>query len=272
MITSTANPAIKAIRKLRERKERQATGLFYCEGLRIVGDAFDHKAEFECVLAAPELLQSEFGKSLLQKAVTLNVPIHELSAAVFTWLSQKDHPQGIAAVCKQTWTGLGALDLNPGDLVTALDAVADPGNLGTIMRTLDGVGGKGIILLDQSTDPFDPGAMRASMGSLFNLQISRASLAEFSGWKKQTCVKVTGASGEASVDYHGYPYPDPMVLLMGSERQGLSPEHIRLCDGVVSIPMVGSADSLNLAVATAVVLYEVYNQRRTDGSVRGGTR
>jgi TrmH family RNA methyltransferase len=272
MITSTANLAIKAIRRLRERKERQASGLFYCEGLRIVGDAFDHKADFDCVLAAPELLQSEFGLSLLEKAASRNIPVVELSAGVFTWLSQKDHPQGIAAVCKQSWTELDHLRIEPGKLVTALDSVADPGNLGTIMRTLDGTGGKGVILLDQSTDPYDPGALRASMGSLFNLQITRSSLAEFAGWKKQTGVRVIGTSGASREDYHGYPYPDPMVLLMGSERQGLTPEHIQLCDGMVSIPMVGSADSLNLAVATAVVIYEVFNQRRMEKTVRGGTR
>ncbi len=272
MITSTANPAIKAIRKLRERKERQAGGLFYCEGLRIVGDAFDHNAELDCVLAAPELLQSEFGLSLLEKAASWDIPVLELSADVFTWLSQKDHPQGIAAVCRQSWMELDQLNPQPGELVAALDSVADPGNLGTIMRTLDGIGGKGLILLDQSTDPYDPGAMRASMGSIFNLQVTRASLAEFTDWKNMTQTSVVGTSGAARDDYHGYPYPDPMVLLMGSERQGLTPDHVRVCDGMVSIPMAGSADSLNLAVAAAVVLYEIFNQRRTEKVARGGTR
>lgn len=272
MITSTANPGVKAVRKLRERKERQASGLFYCEGLRIVGDAFDHKAEIESVLAAPELLQSEFGQGLLLEAAKQNIQVIELSTDVFSWLSQKDHPQGIAAVCKQNWTRLEDVTLETGDLFTALDSPADPGNLGTVMRTLDGTGGKGIILLDQSTDPYDPGAMRASMGSIFNLQVTRASLHEFAAWKEKNRHKVIGTSGAASDDYHGYSYPDPMVLLMGSERQGLTPGHIALCDGLVSIPMQGSADSLNLAVATAVVLYEIYNQRRTLMAARGGSQ
>ncbi len=271
MITSTANPNVKSVRKLRDRKERQTSGLFYCEGLRIVGDAFDHNADIESLLSAPELLDSDFGLTLLHEASARNIPVIELSADVFSWISQKEHPQGIAAVCKQKWIALDDIALKPGDLAIALDSVADPGNLGTIMRTLDGTGGKGIILLDQSTDPHDPGAMRASMGSLFNLQLTRASLAEFTAWKQKNLVKVIGTSGAASDDYHGYSYPDPMILLMGSERQGLSPAHIATCDGYVSIPMQGSADSLNLAVATAVVLYEIFNQHRTQKAVRGGS-
>jgi TrmH family RNA methyltransferase len=157
---------------------------------------------------------------------------------------------------------LDELDPDPGDLMIALDSVADPGNLGTIMRTLDGVGGKGLILLDQSTDPYDPAAMRASMGTLFSLHFVKTDLEQFSTWKHEKEIKVVGTSDKARVDYYGYPYPDPMVLLMGSERQGLTDSHYAICDEVVAIPMAGSADSLNLAVATALVMYEIFNHRR----------
>ncbi len=270
MISSTSNQRIKSFRKLRERKERQLSGLFYCEGLRIVGDAFSHEAEFDCVLCAPEVLQSEYGQNLLEMAASRNIPILELESSVFAWLSQKEHPQGIAAVCRQRWQTLDELVPELDNLVVALDSVADPGNLGTILRTLDGVGGKGVILLDQSTDPYDPGAMRASMGALFNLRLARASLPEFTAWKKQHSLKIIGTSDAAADDYFRYTYPEAMVLLMGSERKGLTPAHLKICDGVVSIPMNGSADSLNLAVATAVVLYEIYNQRRTQPGNPGG--
>jgi TrmH family RNA methyltransferase len=262
MITSTANAKVKAIRKLREKKERQISGLFYCEGLRIVGDAFDHQAEFNSLLFAPELLHSDYGYSLIEKANTLNIPVLEMDDIVFRSIAQKENPQGIAAVCEQRWMDLNVLKPNAGDLIVALDSVADPGNLGTIMRTLDGVGGKGLILLDQSTDPYDPVAMRASMGTLFSLHFTRASLEQFAIWKQSKGIKVIGTSDKAQVDYYGYPYPDPMVLLMGSERQGLTESHYILCDDVVTIPMAGSADSLNLAIATAVVMYEIFNQHR----------
>ena len=144
----------------------------------------------------------------------------------------------------------------------ALDSVADPGNLGTILRTHDAVGGQGVILLDQSTDPYDPSAMRASMGALFTQTLVKASFHEFADWKRQQASHVVGTSDKASTDYHAYQYPPSLVLLMGSERQGLQQQHLALCDEVVSIPMLGKSDSLNLAVAAAVVLYEILNQRR----------
>ncbi|HTX78633.1 MAG TPA: RNA methyltransferase, partial [Longilinea sp.] len=147
-----------------------------------------------------------------------------------------------------------------GDLYIALDAVQDPGNLGTILRTGDAVGGKGVILLDHSTDPFDPATVRGSMGAIFSQNLIKATLDEFGDWKKRNHCKVIGTSGAAEYNYHQYRFSTPMVLLMGSERQGLTENHIALCDDVVKIPMVGRSDSLNLAVATAVVLYEIFNQ------------
>ncbi|HEX2979947.1 MAG TPA: RNA methyltransferase [Anaerolineaceae bacterium] len=145
----------------------------------------------------------------------------------------------------------------------ALDSVADPGNLGTILRTNDAVGGAGVILLDHSTDPYDVTAVRASMGAVFSQRLVRASLSEFAAWKQRHSVAVIGTSDAAKMDYHQTHYPSPMVLLMGSEREGLTPQHIAICDLMVAIPMVGRSDSLNLAVATAVVLYEMFNQGRS---------
>ena len=250
IITSSANPQIKNIRKLRERKERQASGLFYVEGLRIVGEAVSQGAKIQTLVSAPELLSSDYGRDLLAKAVDAGLPVLEVSAGVFASLALKDGPQGLAAVIHQDYCNLNQVVLNRGDLWVALDSVADPGNLGTIMRTLDSVGGKGVILLDQSTDPYDPTATRASMGALFSLTLVK------------TTFDVFGTSGAASTDYHHIHYPDGFILLMGSERHGLMEGHLRLCDNVVRIPMVGRSDSLNLAVSTAVVLYEVFNQRQ----------
>jgi TrmH family RNA methyltransferase len=124
------------------------------------------------------------------------------------------------------------------------------------------MGGQGVILLDQSTDPYDPTAVRGSMGALFTQSLVRATLAEFADWKREKSVPVIGTSDKARMDYHFYRYPDKLVLLMGSERQGLGEPQLALCDEVVSIPMLGKSDSLNLAIATSVVLYEILNQKR----------
>ena len=262
IITSSANPQVKAIRKLRERKERQQSGLFYVEGLRIVGEAIGMDEKIQTLVAAPELLSSDFGRGLLAQARQKNIPILEVSADVFAGLALKEGPQGLAAIIHQNFQELERVRLSGHDLWVALDSVADPGNLGTILRTLDSVGGKGIILLDQSTDPYDPTATRASMGALFSLALVKTTFEVFAAWKKDQHVSLIGTSGAASTDYHQMLYPDHFILLMGSERHGLLEHHLRLCDAVVSIPMVGKSDSLNLAVSTAVVLYEVFNQRR----------
>jgi RNA methyltransferase, TrmH family len=271
MITSLSNERIKVIRKLQERKSRQESGLFVIEGLRIVAEALEQaalgRAKVDTLLVAPELLKSSFGQQLVADQRSRGASVLEVSAEVFERLSVKEGPQGIAAVMHQRWLPLEEVHLESGAGLASrtwvtLDSVADPGNLGTILRTHDAVGGQGVILLDQSTDPYDPSAARGSMGALFTQDLVRASFAEFAGWKKQHGYPVIGTSDKAAQDYHAYRYPPELILLMGSERQGLQEHHLALCDAVVSIPMLGKSDSLNLAVATAVVLYEILNQRR----------
>ncbi len=262
MITSAANERIKAIRKLHERKARQESGTFLIEGLRIVAEAVEQVAPVETLIVAPELLKSEFGWELVAAQRKKNVETLEVGVEVFRRLSVKEGPQGLAAVVRQQWHTLDKIHPRAGEVWVALDSVADPGNLGTILRTADAVGARGIILLDQSTDPYDPQAVRGSMGALFTQALVHAEFAQFVAWKQREGTAVIGTSDKAQADYHACRYPDPIVLLMGSERQGLQTHHLELCDAVVSIPMRGGSDSLNLAVATAVVLYEILNQRR----------
>lgn len=258
-ITSSANPKIKEIRKLRERKARQESGLFYVEGLRHVMEASQQQAGIETLVVAPELLTSAVGREFAAAQARQGVPVLEVSAEVFAGLALKEGPVGLAAVVRQRWWGAEAVQ---GGLWAALDAVADPGNLGTILRTLDAVGGEGVILLDHSTDPYDPTAVRASMGAVFTQKLVKMSFDAFAAWKQAGGLPVVGTSDRGPQDYHYQTYPEAMVLLMGSERQGLQPQHLALCDALVRIPMEGQCDSLNLAVATAVVLYEIYNHRR----------
>lgn len=261
-ITSPANQKVKLIRKLHERKYRESSGLFYIEGLRIVAEAIQLNAGLEYLMVAEGLLSSDFGRSLVQKAVGQGLPVIEVSPDTFKSFSMKEGPQGIGAVVRQSWVNLDQIQIAPGKSWVALDAVQDPGNLGTILRTSDAVGGVGVILLDHSTDPYDPGAVRGSMGAIFSQGLVKTDLDHFSHWKKQTRYPLVGTSGAAAQDYHHFSYPDPCILLMGSEREGLNERHLQLCDNIIKIPMVGRSDSLNLAVATAVVLYEIFDQRR----------
>lgn len=266
MITSSANEKIKQIRKLQERKARDESGLFYLEGLRIVGEAVQAGALIESLISAPELLHSEFGLKLVEDQRQSGTPVMEVSAEVFKRMALKEGPVGIAAVVRQRWLPLSAVKLEDGCPWVALDSIADPGNLGTILRTNDSAGGCGVILLDQSTDPYDPSAVRASMGALFDQKIVKTTFEEFSAWKKSNHTWLVGTSGASEQNYHTYHYPSQFVLLMGSERQGLLPQHVALCDQMVRIPMMGKSDSLNLAVATAITLYEILNQRQDQPS------
>ena len=261
-ITSSSNPQIKRIRKLRDRKERQQSGLFYVEGLRIVAEAIFTGAELEYLVVAPELLTNSFGLKLLQDPALAAITLVEVSTEVFGSFSLKEGPQGLGAVIHQRWTPLEEVALSEGSDWVALDAVADPGNLGSILRTCEAAGWAGAILLDHATDPYDPTAVRASMGAIFSQRLVKTSLDDFLDWKTAHHFPVIGAAGSARDDYHHIDYPQPCILLMGSERQGLTPHHMQLCDRTVSIPMVGRSDSLNLSVATSLVIYEIFNHRR----------
>lgn len=261
-ITSLANPTIKQIRALRQRKERERSGLFFVEGIRLVGEAVQTGAPIEALIYAPELLTSAFAHEMVAAQLGRGVAGLEVSAEVFRSLAQKEGPQGLAAVVRQQWQSLAAVQPVAGPGWVALDAVQDPGNLGTILRTADAVGCSGLILIGPATDPYDPTTLRASMGALFSLQLVQTDSEEFAGWRQQSTLPLIGTSDAATRDYRDFGYPTPLVLLMGSERAGLRPELQALCDDMVSIAMVGRSDSLNLAVATGVVLYEIFYQLR----------
>jgi RNA methyltransferase, TrmH family len=201
-------------------------------------------------------------KDVEEYSRSTKTPIIEVSGEVFQSLSGKDGPQGIGAVVRESFTKMEDIVLQQGDIWVALDSIADPGNLGTILRTNDSAGGKGIFLLDHCTDPYDPSAVRGSMGALFSQKIVKTTLSSFSAWINSNHYPVVGTSDKAEHDYHKTTYPNPIILLMGSERMGLTPAHLELCKDVVAIPMRGRSDSLNLAVATGIVLYEIVDTYR----------
>ncbi len=262
IITSTANEQVKTIRKLRERKYRHETNTFYIEGIRIVREAMATPKRIQTLIVAPDLLRSARAEDALVEITALDVPVLEVSPLVFESFGLKENPQGLAAVVKQSWAKLTAVKPEEMGLWVGLDSIADPGNLGTIMRTMDAVGAKGIFLVDDCTDPYDPSAVRGSMGAVFSVEFIKTTAQEMANWKRAKNVPMFGTSDAAKTGYQEVAYPKNMILMMGSERQGLQQELMRCCDEMVAIPMTGKSDSLNLAVATAVTLYEIYNQQR----------
>ncbi len=259
-LTRRSNPKVKQMRALQQRKERDATGLYLVEGIRHVGEAAEAGAPIEYICYAPDRLDSRFALDLIQQQAAHGVPCYAIAPDIFDALVEKENPQGILAVVRQRYAALAELSPHNFAWGVALVAPQDPGNVGSILRTIDAVGASGLLLLDSSVDPHHPSAVRASMGALFWHPIVRASFADFAQWAKQHVYRLIGTSARGSVDYQSADYARPAILVMGSERDGLSPEQAAVCDQVVRMPMRGRVSSLNLSVATGVMLYEMMKQ------------
>jgi TrmH family RNA methyltransferase len=263
-LASTRSASVAAVLRLvRSREERQRTGLFYTEGMRFISLALSNRfTKFETVVVSPDLLTHPYGRKLLHILDAQGAPVLEVTPNVFRALSIAEEPQGIGAVLRQRWERMDRARPDIGLCWLALDTVRSPGNLGTLLRTMDAVGGAGLILLGDAVDPYAPDVIRATMGALFTQRFVRTNETEFARWRARHGVTLIGTSPRAADDYTALYYPERLVLWMGGERQGLSGEQMARCDRVVRIPMVGQSDSLNLAIATSVLLYQVFNQRR----------
>ena len=257
-LTSPSNPKIKQARLLaQQRKARQASGLFVVEGIRHVGEAFAAGAAVEYLCYAPDLLTSEFALRLVAEQEGRGLPCYAVKAEVFASLAEKDNPAGILAVVRMRTERLE--DLSPQNFAwgVALDAPQDPGNIGSILRTIDAAGASGLLLLGQAADPYHPSAVRASMGAIFWHPLVTATFEAFTAWAGRHAYHIYGTSAHGSQDYRQARYEKPCILLMGSERQGLSEAQAAACHTLVRMPMQGRVTSLNLAIATGVMLYEM---------------
>ncbi len=258
----TPSTVVKQVRQLRSRAERERTGTYYIEGARIVAQALAAGAEITLGVIAPQLIMGDHAVDTVKALKATGVPVMELDCRGFENISFKENLQGIGAVVRYHTESLRDIAAGARRLWVALDGVGNPGNLGAIMRTCDATGVAGLILLGDTTDPFHPTAVRAAMGSLYALRMVRARFDEFVEWKRKHSYTVIGTTPTATQEYRHVAYPEASVLLMGSERTGLTVQQQSACDLLVTIPMVGTCDSLNLGVATSIVLYEIFEQRR----------
>jgi RNA methyltransferase, TrmH family len=234
------------------------------EGIRAVWEAIERGAPIERLLFAPDLLDSDSAIGLVEAQQRLGMPSTSLGPAAFRSLSERDRPTGLAAIVRTTFKTVGELASGDDSIFVALERPSGPGNLGAIVRTADSVGASGVVLMGQGADPFDPQAVKASMGSIFAVPVARASgLGETLTWAASMGLQVVTSSAHARLEHHSARYRLPLLLVLGSERNGLSPEALRRGHLSVRIPMRGSASSLNLAVAAGVLLYEI--RRKTGG-------
>jgi len=251
LITSLSNPLIKQARALRQKKARFESGLFLVEGIHHVGEALEAGWDVDAVLYASGVLTSAFAHDMITR---LAFTPQLVTPQVMESLADKENPQGILAMVRQRRTQLN--DLKPVKRAVALVAPQDPGNVGTILRTMDAVGADVLFQLDGGVDLYHPTVVRSSMGTLFWKPVVQTSFTNFMQWARSGNYQLIGTSAHGDVGYHTLVPQIPWVLVLGNEQKGLTPEQTNACDVTVSLPMTGRVSSLNLSVAAGVLLYQ----------------
>jgi len=256
-VTAFSNATVKLLRSLRDKKARRAEGLFLAEGLRILTEARDSGRLPEIVAFSPEGAKHALAAEIIAATEAAGGDAIETSAEILSKMSGKDNPQMLLGAYRQPDMSLGRIDRSNSDLWIVAQALRDPGNIGTILRTGDAVGAGGLILIDDSADPYSVEAVRASMGAIFTQEVATARWPEFLAWLRGGKGQLVGTSLKAAHDYLEAEYRQPCFLLIGNEQQGLPAEYEAECDLLVKIPMAGRADSLNAAIATAVMAFQI---------------
>ncbi|WP_447726395.1 TrmH family RNA methyltransferase [Sphingomonas koreensis] len=261
-ITAFSNPLVKRVRSLRDKKHRRDEGLFLAEGLRILTEAREAGHLPEYLFFAKGHDTHPLAAELIAATEAAGGEAIATDSDILSKLSGKDNPGAVVGVYRELATDLTRLDRTAAPIWLVAERLRDPGNLGTILRTADAVDAGGLILVDECVDPFSVEAVRASMGALFTIPIARAPWDEFHAWLRAGPGQLVGLALEGAVDYRAPDFAAPVFLLTGNEAQGLPPAYAAACDIRVKIPMLGKADSLNAAVATAVMAYTVLDRIR----------
>lgn len=258
IITSPANPLVKRIRKLADRRQRRSEGVFVVDGIQPVWRAIDAAADIETLVVAPELIDGGPAERMVAEFEAAGGAVARLGRAVFASISEREGPTGVAAIVRQSAPDLADLAVGPDSVFVALYQVANPGNLGTIIRTADSFGAAGAVLIGPSADPYAPSAVKASMGSLFALPVVHvADTTTVFDWAHAAAVSTVATSARGTDPAAEVTFPKPSLVLFGSEGGGLPADVVDRSDLAVRIPMRGTASSLNLAVAAGIVLYLV---------------
>lgn len=258
LITSHQNPLAKRIRRLARKKRRQEEGAFFVEGIRVTLAALEQGAPVDLLVYAPELLTSEVAWATIHRYEAAGGAAAAVSGELFRSFSQRDNPTGLGAIVGARLRALTDLPVTADAIFVAAHDTGDPGNLGAIVRTMDGMGAAGLILVGQTTDPFHPAAVKASMGALFRVPMAQVeTMAPLWAWAEEHALCTVATSARAPHSFWEADYRFPALLLLGSEGEGLPAEALARADLAIAIPMQGTASSLNLAVAAGLLLYEL---------------
>lgn len=256
-VTAFSNTTVKRLRSLRDKKGRRSEGLFLAEGLRIIAEARDSGLLPQIVAFSPDGARHPLAAEIIAATEAAGGEAIETTPDILSKMSGKDNPQMVLGAYRQPDTSLERINRSKAPLWIVAQALRDPGNIGTILRTGDAAGAGGLILIDDSADPFSVEAVRASMGAVFTQEVAAARWPEFLAWLRSGEGQLVGTSLKATQDYLEAEYRPPCFLLIGNEQQGLPADYESECDLLVKIPMAGRADSLNAAMAAAVMAFAV---------------
>jgi TrmH family RNA methyltransferase len=252
-------------RLLTDRTHRDTRRMFFAEGVRSVVHAIECGFHIETLIYSEKLLTVPIARRLVREQTRSGTPTLRASPEEFRRVSTTPRASGVGAIVTQKWASLHNVSPKTGLCWILLENVRSAGNLGTLIRTSEAIGGAGFILVGSRIDPYAPAVVRAAMGATFRQSFIRTNGQSLVNWVRRHRCRVVGASPDGSVDLHRFHYPRPTLIVLGEERQGLSPSQQGLCTNLVRIPMIGAADSLNLAVAGSLLLYEVYRSRSSTG-------
>ena len=256
-VIAFSNTTVKRLRSLRDKKLRRLEGLFLAEGLRILAEARDSGRLPEIVAFSAEGAKHPLAAEIIDATEAAGGEAIETTPDILSKMSGKDNPQMLLGAYRQPDVSLRNIDRSKAPLWIVAQALRDPGNIGTVLRTGDAVGAGGLILIDDSADPFSVEAVRASMGAVFTQDVATARWPDFLAWLRAEPGQLVGTSLKATYDYLDAEYTRPCFLLIGNEQQGLPADYEAECDLLVKIPMAGRADSLNAAIAAAVMAFTI---------------
>lgn len=256
-VTAFSNTTVKLLRSLRDKKARKADGMFLAEGLRIMAEARDSGFLPEILAFADEGAKHPLAMEIVAAAEAVGADAIQVPSDILTKMSGKDNAPLLIGAYRQPNLGIEAIDRTASPLWIVAQALRDPGNIGTILRTGDAVAAGGLILIDECADPYSVEAVRASMGAIFTQKVAAARWDDFLEWLRSGPGQLVGTSLQTDNDYLTARYEQPCFLLIGNESQGLPEDYEAACDLLVKMPMLGRADSLNAAIAAAVMAFHI---------------
>jgi TrmH family RNA methyltransferase len=261
VVTSATNATVKHVRALEMRKVRERERQFVTEGVRHLREALACGWTVRTLICQSDSIRRPAVAELVATCTARGSECLEVTGELMARITHRENAETVIGVIEQRWLTPADIPATPDTVWVALEEVRDPGNLGTIMRTADAVGAQGVLLVGATCDPFSTEAVRASMGSFARIAVARASREAFLAWRAGWPGRVVGTHLETTADFRSTAYDRPLMLLMGNEQAGLSDALLPACDALVKIPMAGGADSLNLAVATGLMLFEAARGR-----------